>query len=141
MPRRAGISGIQKRQVAADRYADKATEIEQNQLEQLAKQLGIFQENLQQFASKHRGKIQRNKEFRAQFQRMCASAGVDPLASSKGFWAELLGVGSFYYELAVQVCFFALFVYRFIYRYLPTKTSLGALWINKYSMVPTHRKS
>ena len=29
--------------------------------------------------------------------------GVDPLASNKGFWAQVLGVGDFYYELAVQV--------------------------------------
>ena len=34
---------------------------------------------------------------------MCASIGVDPLASSRGFWAEMLGVGDFYYELAVRV--------------------------------------
>lgn len=38
-----------------------------------------------------------------QFQEMCASIGVDPLASSKGFWAEMLGVGDFYYELGVQI--------------------------------------
>jgi ESCRT-II complex subunit VPS22 len=37
------------------------------------------------------------------FQEMCASIGVDPLASSKGFWSEMLGFGDFYYELAVQV--------------------------------------
>ena len=34
---------------------------------------------------------------------MCAKIGVDPLASSKGFWAELLGVGTFYTELGVQI--------------------------------------
>ena len=34
---------------------------------------------------------------------MCASIGVDPLASSKGFWSEMLGVGDFYYELGVQI--------------------------------------
>lgn len=28
---------------------------------------------------------------------------MDPLASNKGFWAEILGVGDFYYELAVQI--------------------------------------
>lgn len=28
---------------------------------------------------------------------------MDPLASNKGFWAEVLGVGDFYYELAVQI--------------------------------------
>ena len=36
---------------------------------------------------------------------MCAKVGVDPLASNKGFWAELLGIGDFYYELG-QYCFF-----------------------------------
>ncbi|KVF82135.1 EAP30-like protein [Cynara cardunculus var. scolymus] len=30
---------------------------------------------------------------------MCAKVGVDPLASNKGFWVELLGIGDFYYEL------------------------------------------
>ncbi|CAF2072184.1 unnamed protein product [Brassica napus] len=34
---------------------------------------------------------------------MCAKVGVDPLASNKGFWAELLGIGDFYYELGVQI--------------------------------------
>lgn len=34
---------------------------------------------------------------------MCASIGVDPLASGKGFWSEMLGVGDFYYELGVQI--------------------------------------
>lgn len=35
---------------------------------------------------------------------LCSSwAGVDPLASSKGFWAEVLGVGDFYYELGIVI--------------------------------------
>ena len=37
--------------------------------------------------------------FRQQFHEMCAKVGVDPLASNKGVWAELLGIGAFYYEL------------------------------------------
>ena len=43
--------------------------------------------------------------FRQYFimQEMCASIGVDPLASSKGFWSEMLGFGDFYYELGVQI--------------------------------------
>lgn len=28
---------------------------------------------------------------------------MDPLASNKGFWGEILGVGDFYYEVAVQI--------------------------------------
>ena len=34
---------------------------------------------------------------------MCSNIGVDPLASNKGMWAQLLGFGDFYYELGVQV--------------------------------------
>ena len=43
--------------------------------------------------------------FRLYFiiKEMCASIGVDPLASSKGFWSEMLGFGDFYYELGVQI--------------------------------------
>ncbi|RID79012.1 hypothetical protein BRARA_A01786, partial [Brassica rapa] len=47
--------------------------------------------------------IRKNPAFRAQFHEMCAKVGVDPLASNKGFWAELLGIGDFYYELGVQI--------------------------------------
>ena len=48
-------------------------------------------------------KLKKDPEFRQHFQEMCASIGVDPLASSKGFWSEMLGFGDFYYELAVQI--------------------------------------
>ena len=40
----------------------------------------------------------KNPAFRSQFHEMCTKVGVDPLASNKGFWAELLGIGDFYYE-------------------------------------------
>jgi len=43
--------------------------------------------------------IRKNPIFRQQFHEMCAKVGVDPLASNKGVWAELLGIGDFYYEL------------------------------------------
>ena len=62
-----------------------------------------FKERLEHFAKNHRAEIQKNPEFRRQFQSMCASIGVDPLASSRGFWADMLGVGDYYYELAVRV--------------------------------------
>ncbi len=52
---------------------------------------------------KYRGAINDDPLFRREFQKMCTSIGVDPLASSKGFWAEMLGVGDFYYELGVQI--------------------------------------
>jgi hypothetical protein len=30
---------------------------------------------------------------------MCAPLGVDPLASTKSFWGQLLGMGDFYHEV------------------------------------------
>ncbi|KAH0434466.1 hypothetical protein IEQ34_026824 [Dendrobium chrysotoxum] len=55
--------------------------------------------------------IRKNPTFRSQFHEMCAKVGVDPLASNKGFWAELLGIGDFYYELGC--CRFGCHVYVF----------------------------
>ena len=80
-----------------------------------------FKEKLEQFALKHKKDINKNPQLRQEFNQMCAKIGVDPLASKspikmrldaifislflahKGFWAKLLGVGDFYYELAIQI--------------------------------------
>ena len=65
---------------------------------------------LAEFAKTHRSEIQDDPAFRQQFLQMCGPLGVDPLVSRKSFWAKALGVGmgDFYYELAVkvaEVCF------------------------------------
>lgn len=102
MRRRAGIGAVHKQKLEAGKYKDKGTEIQDNQFEQMTKQMEIFRENLEDFAAKHRNEIKKNAQFRRQFQEMCAAIGVDPLASGKGFWS-VLGMGDFYYELGVQV--------------------------------------
>uniref|UniRef100_A0A0N5ANW0 Vacuolar-sorting protein SNF8 n=1 Tax=Syphacia muris TaxID=451379 RepID=A0A0N5ANW0_9BILA len=86
-----------------EKYRAKGSELASQQLAQLSQQLATFSTKLEEFARKHRDEIRKNPQFRRQFQEMCASAGVDPLASSKGFWAEKLGFGDFYYILAVQI--------------------------------------
>lgn len=98
-----GVGAIQKQQLAQARFKDKGTELAEDQLQQMTRQMELFRSNLQSFASKHKNEIRKNPQFRRQFQEMCATAGVDPLASSKGFWADMLGVGDFYYELGVQI--------------------------------------
>ncbi|XP_064613769.1 vacuolar-sorting protein SNF8-like [Liolophura sinensis] len=104
MPRRgAGVGAIKNKNLAQARYKDKGSEISADQIAQMAKQMETFRTHLADFASKHKGDIKKDSTFRVQFQEMCASIGVDPLASSKGFWAEMLGVGDFYYELGVQI--------------------------------------
>lgn len=102
MRRRPGIGGIQKQRLEQVKYRDKGNILQENQLEQMSKQLEDFRTNLEEFASKHKNEIKKNSQFRKQFQEMCASIGVDPLASSKGFWS-VLGIGDFYHELSVQI--------------------------------------
>nr|CAG4649520.1 EOG090X09XM [Scapholeberis mucronata]SVE93752.1 EOG090X09XM [Scapholeberis mucronata] len=103
MRKRPGIGAIHKQRVEQERFREKATEIQDNVFEQMTNQMEKFRANLEEFATKHRNEIKKNPVFRRQFQEMCAAIGVDPLASSKGFWSEVLGVGDFYYEIGVQV--------------------------------------
>jgi ESCRT-II complex subunit VPS22 len=101
--RRAGIHGLKGKQGAAAKFKAIGKEIEAEQLDHVKAAMDVFKENLEKFAAKHKKDINRSPQFRAQFALMCQKVGVDPLASTKGFWAELLGVGDFYYELAVQI--------------------------------------
>lgn len=39
-----------------------------------------FRTRLEDFSHKHSSEIRKNAQFRRQFQEMCASVGVDPLA-------------------------------------------------------------
>uniref|UniRef100_F7DDB4 Vacuolar-sorting protein SNF8 n=1 Tax=Xenopus tropicalis TaxID=8364 RepID=F7DDB4_XENTR len=101
--RGVGAGAIAKKKLAETLYIYTGN-IESNPvLSQMSKQLEMFKTNLEEFASKHKQEIRKNPQFRVQFQDMCATIGVDPLASGKGFWSEMLGVGDFYYELGVQI--------------------------------------
>lgn len=102
MRRRVGLGAIQQQKLAAEKYKDKGTDLQENQLEQMTKQMEVFRVKLEEFAMKHKEDIRKNSQFRKQFQEMCAAIGVDPLATGKGFWS-VLGMGDFYYELGVQV--------------------------------------
>jgi len=73
----------------------------QGTAEAARRQLASFRAALEAFARDHRADIRADPSFRAQFHAMCANVGVDPLASNKGAWAQLLGLGDFYYELGV----------------------------------------
>ena len=77
--------------------------LQAGRVEAAREQLEVFRQSLEAFALKHREEVRRDPVFRARFHEMCRRVGVDPLASNKGVWAQLLGIGDFYYELAVQV--------------------------------------
>ena len=103
MRRRAGIGAIHKKKLDAEKFKEKGNELAEHQLTELSGQLQNFQTNLENFAREHKQDIKRDPEFRRHFQEMCASIGVDPLASGKGFWSNMLDIGDFYYELGVQI--------------------------------------
>lgn len=83
MRRRAGLGAIQQQQLDAKRFEDKGATIEENQFQQLAKNMEVFKEKLEEFAMNHKQDIKKNPQFRRQFQEMCAAIGVDPLAVGK----------------------------------------------------------
>ncbi|MPC34166.1 Vacuolar-sorting protein SNF8 [Portunus trituberculatus] len=83
MRRRAGVGAIQRQKIQQDKFKEKGSEIQENQLEQMTLQMEKFREHLEDFAAKHKNEIKKNPQFRKQFQEMCASIGVDPLASGK----------------------------------------------------------
>jgi len=103
MRRGPGLASVDRNKVAKQRYAAKGTELAEAEISQMVKQLDSFKNFLETFAAKHQSDIKKNPEFRQHFQKLCSQIGVDPLASSKGFWSEILGVGDFYYELGVQI--------------------------------------
>ncbi|KAI4390094.1 hypothetical protein MLD38_002243 [Melastoma candidum] len=103
MRRRPGIGGLQTAAAARDQYRLLGENVAKLRTDLMKEQLATFRSQLEDFARKHKNDIKKNPVFRLQFHEMCAKVGVDPLASNKGFWAELLGIGDFYYELGVQI--------------------------------------
>lgn len=98
-----GIAGIQKKDELNRALRKQGDVLNEAKLEHLQKSLETFRGHLEIFARKHKDAIRADPKFRAQFGEMCNKLGVDPLASNKGFWAELLGVGDHYFDLGVKV--------------------------------------
>ncbi|RMB94802.1 hypothetical protein DUI87_28781 [Hirundo rustica rustica] len=90
--RGVGAGAIARKKLTEAKYKERGTVLAEDQLAQMSKQLETFRTHLEAFASKHKQEIRKSPEFRLQFQ-----------TSGKGFWAEMLGVGDFYYELGVQI--------------------------------------
>lgn len=75
MRRRPGVGAIHKQKLEAEKYKDKASEIQDNQFEQMSKQMEFLKANLEEFAAKHKSEIKANPVFRKQFTEMCAAIG------------------------------------------------------------------
>lgn len=107
MRRGVGVSAVIKKKDESAQFKAAGKVIEETKLSSVKDTLEKFNASLSEFAEKHRNKINSDPEFRHQFHTMCVSVGVDPLSSNKGFWADVLGVGEFYFELGViiiQIC-------------------------------------
>jgi ESCRT-II complex subunit VPS22 len=102
MHRNIGVSKAIKARQERNAFKEKGAQITEAKLSDMQKQMAQFKTKLESFATKHAKNLNSDPEFRNKFQRMCAAIGVDPLSSSKGFWAEVLGVGQYFYELGVQ---------------------------------------
>ncbi len=89
--RGTGIGHILANKNVNSKYAEFGNRNREQNKQKIMETLGSFQSKLEEFARKHRDEINSNPEFRDQFNVMCKEVGVDPLASNKGFWANLLG--------------------------------------------------
>lgn len=106
-----GLAAFDRARLTSAQYASHGSTLRTTNSAALETQLSVFRSLLQQFAQTHAKDIRSNPTFRAQFARMCAAIGVDPLAASSNsgsngsIWAQLLGrsVNDFYFELAVRV--------------------------------------
>jgi len=103
MKKKVGVSIVKKKQSENEQYNKIGKTLEDNKLSFVQDVLISFKSSLSEFASKHKNRINSDPEFRQQFHMMCISVGVDPLASNKGFWSDILGVGDFYFELGVKI--------------------------------------
>ncbi|KAF9483770.1 winged helix DNA-binding domain-containing protein [Pholiota conissans] len=105
MRRGVGLAAFDRQEQSKRSFAELSSELSKTQVDNLHSQLDQFRTALAHFASTHRESIKNDPTFRHAFQQMCASIGVDPLAGPRkgGWWAELLGLGDWQYELGVQI--------------------------------------
>ncbi|CAM9446310.1 unnamed protein product [Ectocarpus sp. 8 AP-2014] len=101
--RGVGVGAVKRKEKNKEAFEAVGKRVAEENLSHISGMMATFKGSLEEFARKYKKDINQDPAFRQQFQVMCASIGVDPLASNKGFWAEVLGVGDFYYELAVQI--------------------------------------
>ncbi|KAF5387061.1 hypothetical protein D9615_001796 [Tricholomella constricta] len=100
-----GLAAFDRQEQSNRSFAQLSSALSQSQVDHLHSQLNQFRTALARFASTHRESIRSDPTFRHEFQQMCSSIGVDPLAGPRkgGWWAEMLGLGDWQYELGVQI--------------------------------------
>ncbi|KIJ65125.1 hypothetical protein HYDPIDRAFT_88919 [Hydnomerulius pinastri MD-312] len=100
-----GLAAFDRNKQSQILFGELSSELSKAQVDHLQSQLTQFRTALAHFATTHRDSIRSDPKFRHEFQQMCSSIGVDPLAGPRkgGWWAEMLGMGDWQYELGVQI--------------------------------------
>ncbi|KAH7885841.1 EAP30/Vps36 family-domain-containing protein [Phlebopus sp. FC_14] len=100
-----GLAAFERQKESQRSFAELSSQLSKTQIDNLQSQLTQFRTALAHFAANHRDSIRSKPTFRHAFQQMCSSIGVDPLAGPRkgGWWAEMLGMGDWQYELGVQI--------------------------------------
>jgi len=88
-----GRAALRKREEIKAKRAEQGAKMMAEQAAHMESAMDTFQKGLMEFATKHSDDIAKDPVFRREFASMCAAIGVDPLQSSRGFWAKTLGVG------------------------------------------------
>jgi ESCRT-II complex subunit VPS22 len=97
------MKGLQQKREQQRRKEEEGGRLRVEKIAAVRATLDQFRVALEDFAGKHKARINADPEFRDQFHRLCKAVKVDPLASSKGFWTDILGLGDFYFELGVII--------------------------------------
>lgn len=103
MRRQPGVAGLLKQQKTKRAAEAVGEQIQVAKVEDARAQLESFRDVLSDFAQKHRSRINNDPAFRQSFFEMCVTTGVDPLAGGRGTLADVLGIGHFFDDLAVQI--------------------------------------
>lgn len=122
--RPAGLAALQSSTKTSSLFSVAGASLRRSHSDALATQLEVFRSLLTHFSHTHMQQIREDPKFRAEFGRMCALIGVDPLASSRhsdvqakggrrglgSFWSEIMGVegggksfNDFYFSLGVRI--------------------------------------
>ena len=79
-----GIQGLKKKQNARSHFKQMGEQLTGERIATMEEQMEKFRKALEDFAFSHKEDIKGDPIFRKHFHEMCASIGVDPLASNKG---------------------------------------------------------
>ncbi|CAG9582016.1 conserved hypothetical protein [Leishmania major strain Friedlin] len=107
MRRRVGVGHVLQERQQQQRMADLGAQITAERVGQIEDQLEELQAQLKALAQNHKSDITEDPVVRARFRQLADSLGVDLISSKKNLFADALGLGDFYYQLAsrtVEAC-------------------------------------